>query len=95
MSSFATCGLLLKQSFDDWTGRLRRMFPWVPPRILMVGAARRSARWTRRANGAARDFGRVGRFAPLHTWPARHPAEMAMLQRRSRAHDHRAQCVDT
>ena len=46
--------------------------------------------WLRSFRRSKREANALGRQGPHFAWPARHPAEMALLLQQARAHGHRA-----
>lgn len=92
MSALAALGLLLK-SFGNWTDSLRRQLVSNP--VLAVShEARRPLQWKAGHRGPNRVDDHMTGPWPQSAWPARHPAEMALLARQQRAHDHHACRLD-
>ena len=91
MSAMASCRLLVKQWFGHLTGVFCAEFVLVRQPVLIAGGAHRTSQWTVQHHGLARSAARIRRRSPQCFWPARHPAEMALLNRqaRSKCHDRR------
>lgn len=83
-------GTLIKRSFDDLAEALCRASTLLRHQVLKGGEIRLSARRTRRHDGRIQTTVRVGSSSSRYAWPARHPAEKALLVKHASAHCHRS-----
>ena len=92
MSANTACGLLIKHSLDDLVGALCRAFSAIRHRVSNGGEIRHSTQQGRQLSGPMHAAVRVGSSSSYRDWPARHPAEVALLLKQARTHCQRSQC---
>jgi hypothetical protein len=92
MSANTARGLLIKHALDGLVGALRRAFSAIRHRVSNGGEIRQSAEQGRERSGALHAAVRAGGSSSYRDWPARHPAEVALLLKQARTHCQRSQC---
>jgi hypothetical protein len=92
MSANTARGLPIKHSLDGLAGALCRAFTLMRQRVSNGGEIRQSTQQGQQLGGPMHAAVRVGSSSSYRDWPARHPAELALLLKQARTHRQRSRC---